>query len=117
MTTRPLMMSCVLALLTLALPTPDAVAGDDDGEVEREITLDQVPEAAREVILAEAGDHPILEVEEVHVNREIFYEAEWIDDGMEVEIVVTPDGEIVGREVEEIETGDQDDDEEEDTAD
>ena len=79
-----------------------AIEPDDDekGMIERAVELDDIPAAAREVILEEAGDHELQELEEIIVGDRTFYEAEWLSEGMEVEITVTPEGEIVGREVE-----------------
>ena len=87
------------ALVALAGGPP--VVKDVEEEQEREISLEEVPEAARFVILREAAEHLVLEVDEVIIAEEIYYEAEWIDEGREVEIRVTPDGTIAGREFEE----------------
>jgi hypothetical protein len=85
---------------------------DDEGEIEKEITMDELPDAARATILKEAGDHEIIELEEVIYKDRTFYEAEWLEGGMEVEVAVTPEGEVIGREIEtpEGETEEADDD-------
>lgn len=94
--------ACVLVALAAEPP----VVQEDEEESEREITLKEVPEAARVVILQEAGEHPVLEVDEVVIEGEIYYEAEWIEEDEEVEIRVAPDGTIAGRETEHSENED-----------
>jgi hypothetical protein len=86
-----------VALMALAT---DPVVKDAEEDHEQEITLSDVPEAARIVILEEAGEHPVLEVDEILVEGDKLYEAEWNTEGQEVEITVTADGTIVGREIE-----------------
>lgn len=73
---------------------------EDEEEAEREVSMDELPDAAKATILKEAGDHELVELEEVIYKGRTFYDAEWLDGGMEVEITVTPEGEIVGREIE-----------------
>jgi len=100
------------ALFALAAgPVVEKEAQDAEVEQEREISLDEVPEAARIVILEEAGEHQVLEVEEIIVEGEVFFEAEWIAGGKEVEITVTRDGQVAGREVEDIDDEDAGEDE------
>lgn len=100
-------------------PVAQAIEPDDDekGMIERAVELADIPAAAREVILEEAGDHELQELEEVIVGGKTYYEAEWLSEGMEVEIIVTPEGEIVGREVEAPDDDDDDDDEDRDSDD
>lgn len=76
---------------------------------EREVTLEQVPSAVKATVLKEAGDHPILELEEVRLGEKIYYEAEWMEGGLEVEIQVAPDGTLLGRLTEEPDDDDNDD--------
>jgi hypothetical protein len=64
------------------------------------MSIDDVPVPARTAILREAGENEIVEVEEVVVQGRALYAAEWIVGDDEVEIVVTPAGEVVSREVE-----------------
>lgn len=74
----------------------------DDGETEKEVTLEQVPKAVKDTILKEAGDHKITEIEEVSKDgKVIYYEAEWKVGRKEVEIMVDPNGKLLGKEVEE----------------
>lgn len=85
---------------------------------ERDVTLEQVPPAVKATVLKEAGDHTILELEEVRLGEKIYYEAEWMEGGLEVEIQVAPDGTLLGRSTEK--PGDEsnaDDDDGEDQAD
>jgi len=84
-------------------------AEEDDEQSERETSLDRIPEAARRAILEEAAGHDVLEVDEVVVEGNTFYEAEWIAGELEVEVRVSPEGEIVGRESEAAESESEDD--------
>ena len=80
-------------------------------EQEREVTLAEVPEAAKETILKEAGENEIQDIEEVQADDKLYYEADWLDDGQEVEIRVALDGTLMGREGEDgNEGGERDDD-------
>lgn len=82
------------------------VSDDEDEEGEREVSLDQVPEAVREAILRHAGEHRVREVELQTRGGRRYYEAEWMENGREVEIAVAPDGTVLGRG----EEGEDDDD-------
>jgi hypothetical protein len=86
--------------VTKGAATAEGEEDDDEGEIEKEITIEELPDAARATILKEAGDHEIIELEEVIYKGKTFYEAEWLEDGMEVEVAVTPEGEVIGREIE-----------------
>jgi hypothetical protein len=66
-----------------------------DGGHEDEVTLDQMPAAARAVILAQAAGAPISEIERETTNGVTVYEAEWVVDGTEHEVAVTADGELL----------------------
>ncbi|HET9887184.1 MAG TPA: hypothetical protein VFR10_06685 [bacterium] len=98
------------ATVALMALSTDPVMKEAEVDNEREIALSDVPEAARVVILEEAGEHPVLEVDEIIVEGDKLYEAEWNTEGHEVEITVTADGTIVGREIED--TADRDEAEE-----
>lgn len=78
---------------------------------ERDVTLEQVPPAVKATVLKEAGDHTILELEEVRLGEKIYYEAEWMEGDLEVEIQVAPDGTLRGRLTEEPDDEGNDDDE------
>jgi hypothetical protein len=75
---------------------------------DRVVSLEDIPAPARQTILREAGDNTIEEIEVETENGRTVYEAEWEEDGKEVEVEVAPDGKLLGKEVE------QDDDEEDD---
>ncbi|MCA9758994.1 MAG: hypothetical protein KDA27_24590 [Candidatus Eisenbacteria bacterium] len=102
-----------LACLALVAFLPGVLRGEngeseDAGETERVIALEQVPEAARKVILQESAGYTVVEVDEVTQGDAIYYEAEWIVGGNEVEVAVDAEGKILGREVE---PANEDDDE------
>ncbi|MFQ6133455.1 MAG: PepSY domain-containing protein [Armatimonadota bacterium] len=80
--------------------------GDDD---EEQVSLDQVPPAVKATILKAAEGGTITEIEVETENGQTVYEAEVIIDGKEVDILVAPDGALLGKEVE----GDEEEDEEE----
>jgi hypothetical protein len=61
----------------------------------RSIALEQIPEAARQTLLAQAGAHSIRELEEKVVDGATVYEIEIRPDGREVEVVVASDGKLV----------------------
>jgi hypothetical protein len=87
-----------VVLIGLLLITLSAGAGDLKQKkkyVERDVTLDELPEAVKTAILGEAGTHKIRELEEVTGPDGVVYEAEWLVDGEEVEIAVAPDGTIL----------------------
>jgi hypothetical protein len=113
-----LIASAVLAVGVIVVSVP--LLADGGSVKERPVTLDQLPPAVHSTILAEAGDHAIQELEEVRITK-IFYEAEWIEGGMEVEIVVAPDGTVLERSTEdpddEGDDDEPDDDEDEDEDD
>lgn len=57
-----------------------------------DLTLDQVPAAAREALLKLAGDNKIVSVETEKENGIQVYEAEWVARGVSIEAEVTADG-------------------------
>ena len=75
-----------------------------DGKVtEREavVTIDQVPAPVKEVILREAGQNTILEVEEItDAAGNKTYEAEYKDAGKDVELKIAADGKLLEKETE-----------------
>ena len=85
---------------------------EDVAEPERELALEDLPEAVRVTILGAAGTNTILEIEEVRVGDRLTYEAEWLEDGMEIEIEVAPDGELLEREVKAPDDDSEDEDDE-----
>ena len=96
MTTKSNGKMMLLTALTATL-TLGAVAWALD---EIKISLDQVPPAARAAILKQAAGAKISEVEkETHKGVSV-YEAEWKINGMEHEVCVTADGDIIETEAE-----------------
>jgi len=95
-------------------PNPDALDDDGDGsQDEEQVTLDQVPQAVKATILAEAKGGTIKEIERETKNGKTVYEAEVVLDGKEVEIKVASDGTLLAKEVEDADDdhdGDDDDD-------
>ena len=81
-----------------------------EGEQEREVTIDEVPAAVRDTILAEAGDNKIEEIEEETENGVVTYEAEWHEGGKEVEIKVAADGTLLKKEIDDDDDDADDDD-------
>ena len=77
-------------------------------EGEEPVTLDQVPAAVKATILKESAGAKITEIERETKDGKTVYEAEYLQDGREIEIKVAPDGTLLGREVE------QEDDDEDD---
>jgi len=77
-----------------------------EGEVvawEKEVSLKEVPKAVRRTIRKQAAGAKAREIEvevETKGDRTV-YEAEWKQDGKEVEIKVAPDGKLLDRKVEE----------------
>lgn len=70
----------------------EAAEKEDDEEVdEKEITIDQLPAKVKATVekLAKGND---VKLEELHMK---FYEAMWLQDGKEVEILVAADGKLV----------------------
>jgi len=90
---------------------------DDDGEDEEEISLDQAPAAVKATILAEAKGATIKEVERETKNGQVVYEAEWVENGQEIEIKVASDGTLLKREIEDNDDDDGDDDHDDDDDD
>lgn len=100
-----------LAAVLVYLAPSIAATGGEKQEKERTVSLDQVPAKVKSTILKAAGDQPIKEVEEVTEDGKTYYEADWMQDGKEVEVKVAPNGKLLGREKdEEKEEGKEEDD-------
>jgi len=82
----------------------------DDGEDEQRVSLDQLPPAVKATILAEAKGAQIKEIGRETTKNGAVYEAEWVENGHDVEIKVAPDGKLLKREVEQEDDADDDDD-------
>lgn len=89
-----------------------AIEEEDDDEDEREISLAEVPAAVRATILKHAGKNRVHEVEVETRRGKTFYEAEWKDNGREIEIKVSAEGRLLR-----MTFGDDDDDDEDDDDD
>ena len=99
------LMAVMLGLGMIAWSAGPAAAdeGKPAGEKaakEKKISLDEVPEAARNTILHEAAGNMVREIEQETENERTVYEAEWKVDGKEVEVKVTADGKLLERETE-----------------
>ena len=66
---------------------------------EERVSLEDCPQAVQDTILKEANGATITEIEREIENGKTVYEAEWMEDGMEVEITVAEDGTLLEREV------------------
>jgi uncharacterized membrane protein YkoI len=88
-----------------------AVATKQIAEQEQEVSIDQVPEAVKATILAEAKGGTIQEIEMETENGQTVYEAEVIIDGQETDIEVAANGTLLGKEAE----NDEDEDENEES--
>jgi hypothetical protein len=95
----------LLAASTALLIASPACTEEGHETSSRDVSLDEIPEAARKTVLEQAGEHRIRELEEKVVDGKAVYEAElWID-GKEVEVVVAPDGKVVWIKRDEEKTG------------
>ena len=61
----------------------------------KHVSLEEIPERARQTLLAQAGENRIRELEEKVVDGQTVYEMELRIDGKEIEVVVAPDGKLV----------------------
>jgi len=87
----------VIAGLALCI---GAVATKQIAEQEQEVSIEQVSEAVKATILAEAKGGTIEEIDIETENDQTLYEADVIIDGQEVEIKVAADGTLLSKEVE-----------------
>jgi uncharacterized membrane protein YkoI len=97
-----------LALCVGAVATRQTVGG------EKEVSINQVPEAVKATILAEAKGGSVEEIEVEIEDGQTIYEAEVIIDGQEVEIEVAADGTLLSKGIEDDEDEGDDDDHDED---
>lgn len=100
----------LLVMIAALIAGTGIAVAEKESEVEREVSLDQVPTPVKETILRELGEFELRELEEVREGDVLYYEAEWLDSGMEVEIQVAVDGKLLGKEVEAPDDEDDDDD-------
>lgn len=95
-----------------------AVVTKQAAEREQEVTIEQVPQAVKATILAEAKGQAVEEIDMETEDGQIVYEADVIIDGKEVEIRVAADGTLISTKVEEDDDeGDDDEDEGDDDED
>jgi hypothetical protein len=59
------------------------------------VTLDEIPEPARNALLGHAGENRIRELEEKVVDGKTLYEIELLVEGKETEVVVSPGGQLI----------------------
>ena len=102
-----LMVVMVVAGLALCI---GAVATKQIAEQEQEVSIDQVPEAVKATILAEAKGGTIQEIEMETENGQTVYEAEVIIDGQEADIEVAANGTLLGKEAEDADDENDEDD-------
>ena len=101
-----LMTVVCLALCIGAVATKQAL------DQEKNVTIDEIPSVVKATILAEANGATIQEIEMETEDGKTIYEADVIIDGQEVEIVVAPDGTLIGKKTEgDDDEGDDDEDE------
>lgn len=68
---------------------------EHEGDDEDDLTLDQVPEAARAALLKLAGGARILKAEREREHGVLVYEAQWAANGTKHEAAVTADGTLI----------------------
>ena len=76
-------------------------------EGEEQVSLDKVPAAVKATILKESAGGKIAEIERETKNGKTIYEVEVLIDGKEIELKIAADGTLLGKEIEEAETGQQ----------
>ena len=112
-TRKALLALAIVAALTTIIVVAVAVADEDIGKDEQEkvVALADMPQPVQDTILKESKGFDLNELLEVTTDEGVFYEAEWLDGGDEVSILMTPDGKVIDREREK---ADNDEDDEED---
>jgi len=63
--------------------------------VTKQTAIDDVPKVVKETMLKEAGGNTIEDVEVITEGDKTTYEAEWTDNGKEVDLKVAPDGKVI----------------------
>lgn len=100
-----------LLLSGLVLVGAAGCAETDRGEgQEVRMSLDDVPDAAREAILREAAGAPVTEVEREDEGGRVVYEAEVTAGGKTREIEVDAQGNVLPEEPDDRDDGDEEDD-------
>lgn len=85
------------ATLDKSLDADEMDPCDIAGAGEVESSLERLPAAARATALREAGEHGIVEVEEIRAGGATYYEAVWIDAATEFEVLIGADGDVLCR--------------------
>ena len=95
-----------------------AIATQQVLDKETKVTVDQLPDAVKATLTAEANSGTIQEIEVETEDGQKVYEAEVLIDGVEVDIEIAADGTLLGKETEDDdEDGEGDDDDDDDDAD
>lgn len=76
-------------------------------EGEEQVSLDKVPAAVKATILKESAGGKIAEIERDTKNGKTIYEVDILMNGKEIELQIAEDGTLLGKEIEEAETGQQ----------
>jgi len=105
-----------MALITGVLLVSVALVGTSEGreahgrgEIEKEVSLGQVPAQVKEIIIKQAAGHEITEIEETTKKDYKIYEAEWLEGGKEVEIEIVFVCKLVKKTIEMAEGDDEED--------
>lgn len=83
---------------------------------EKKTTLDKLPPAVKETLIKLAGSNMIREIEEVTKGKVKAYEAEWIENGKEVEVLIAEDGALLRKGIEKPDADKDDEAEDDDDA-
>lgn len=75
----------------------------EEGEEEKEIKLEELPEPVKKTIAEVAKGSEIKELEVVQKQDKIYYKAEFIKDGKEVEVKVDKEGKVLSQKIEKAE--------------
>jgi uncharacterized membrane protein YkoI len=74
---------------------------------EQKTILDGIPQASKEAILKIAGNNEVTGIEVITKNGVKMYEAEWMENGKEVEVLVDENGKLVSKKAEEDEEAEE----------
>jgi len=108
----------VLVLFSLAVMLVAGCTGDKSEEPqERPIAWEDIPPVVQETIQKQAAGNTFTELEEITGKDGTFYEAEWLEGDLEMEIRVASDGKLLDREVEQGDAQDEDDEEDDEEED
>lgn len=95
-----------------------ASAGADGGLWEVPRTMDQLPQSVAQTLQQALGDRQADEIEEIVVEGvPVLYEAEYVQDGEEIEFAIWPNGELLTDAGDDEDDADDDDDEDDEIED